>query len=272
VNTRPSPGDNIRPQGQDIVRGSLVLARGQLLRPQEVALLSSVNIAQVCVKKKLRVAIFSTGDELVEPGNALMPGKIYNSNRYLLTGFLRKHHCDIIDLGIVADTLESTLATLRKAADADLIISSGGVSVGEEDHIKTAVTQLGEIQFWKLNLKPGKPLAFGRVLQTPFLGLPGNPVSAFVNLFLFAQPLIQKLQGLAPQEPVIEFHPARFSIKKPLKRCEFFRGQVSATGVELYPQQSSGALSSTAWANCLVRVNDGECIKAGDPVRVYRLD
>ena len=272
LNTQPTPGDNIRPQGQDIVRGTVLFSPGHLLRAQDVALLASVNIAQVCVKAKLRVAIFSTGDELLEPGETLMPGKIYNSNRYLLTGFLRKNNCDILDLGIVKDTLDDSIAALQKAADADLIISSGGVSVGEEDHIKTAVTQLGDIQFWKLNLKPGKPLAFGRVLQTPFLGLPGNPVSAFVNLHLFAQPLIQKLQGLSPRETAFEIHPAQFSIAKPLKRCEFFRGRINENGVALYPQQSSGALSSTVWADCLVRVNDGESVNLGDPVRVYRLD
>ncbi|RZK67516.1 MAG: molybdopterin molybdenumtransferase MoeA, partial [Pedobacter sp.] len=194
-NITANPNDNIRPKGQDIAKGKLLLSRGHRLRAQDIALLSSVNINTVYVYKKLRVAFFSTGNELVEPGTILQPGKIYNSNRYLLAGLLRKLNCELLDLGIVKDSLKDTIEALTSATEADFIISSGGVSAGDEDHVKAAVKSLGKLDLWKLNLKPGKPLAFGSVKNVPFVGLPGNPVSAFVTFELLIKPLIYKLQG-----------------------------------------------------------------------------
>lgn len=265
-------GDNIRPQGQDILKGSLLFSRGHVLRTQDVALLASVNVHAVHVFKKLRVAVLSTGSELVEPGNDLHAGQIYNSNRYLIAGFLQKLHCEFIDIGIVKDSLPGTINALEKAAEADLIISSGGVSVGDEDHIKTAVEHLGKLNLWKLNLKPGKPLAFGFVKSTPFVGLPGNPVSAFVTFEILVKQLIGKLQGRDLWQPRIEMHLALFQIDKPRNRCEFLRARITPVGIELYPQQSSGALSSVVWANCLVRIDEGTTIREKDLVSVYLLD
>lgn len=267
-----APGENIRPLGQDILAGARLFERGQFLRPQDIGLLASVNIAEVQVYKPLRVAIFSTGNELLEPGQALSSGKIYNSNRYLLTGLLRAMHCEVIDGGIVADSLEATRTALLDAASrADLIITSGGVSVGDADYVKAAVTELGKLMLWKINLKPGKPLAFGYVGDTPFVGLPGNPVSAFVTFVLLVHPLLCKRQGRAIPSPLALPMRANFDLPSPRRRCEYLRGRITAAGVDIHPQQSSGALSSVVWANCLVRVDDGQSISNGDSVIVYPL-
>lgn len=271
LNTSVIENENIRPQGQDIAKGSHLFSRGHLLRAQDVALLASVNIHTLVVYKKLRVAFLSTGNELIEPGNPLQAGQIYNSNRYLLAGLLQQLNCELFDVGIVKDNLAETKEALIKAADADLIISSGGVSVGDEDHVKAAVTQLGSLDFWKLNLKPGKPLAFGFVKGTPFIGLPGNPVSAFVTFELLVKKLIHKLQGRSPTAHKVEMHPALFDISSALKRCEFLRARITDNGVELFPQQSSGALSSVVWADCLVRIDEGVLVKRGDLVKTYLL-
>jgi molybdopterin molybdotransferase len=189
-----------------------------------------------------------------------------------LAGLLQHLNCDLFDIGIVKDSLAATTEALTKAADADLIISSGGVSVGEEDHVKAAVMQLGSLNLWKLNLKPGKPLAFGFVKSTPFVGLPGNPVSAFVTFELLVKSLIHKLQGRSPEAHKIQLHPAQFNIAKARKRCEFLRARITEAGVELFPQQSSGALSSVVWADCLVRIDEGVLVKQGDLVKTYLLN
>ncbi len=188
-----------------------------------------------------------------------------------MAGLLQKLNCELYDIGIVKDNLLATIDALTKAANADLIISSGGVSVGDEDHVKAAVTQLGSLNLWKLNLKPGKPLAFGFVKNTPFVGLPGNPVSAFVTFELLVKNLIHKLQGRSPEARKIELHPAQFSISQARKRCEFLRARITSKGVELFPQQSSGALSSVVWADCLVRIDEGVLVKHGDLVKTYLL-
>lgn len=266
------PWENIRPQGQDIHAGTRLLEKGHYLKPEDVALLASVNVAEVVVYKPLRVVVLSTGNELLEPGQPGSPGKIYNSNRFLLTGLLRNMGCEVIDGGIVADTLDATrIALAEAAAKADVIISSGGVSVGEEDHVKAAVAELGELKLWKINLKPGKPLAFGYVAETPFVGLPGNPVSAFMTFTLLVHPLLCKRQG----RQIIPVRPlklrAAFSLPNPRKRCEYLRARITPDGVEIFPQQSSGALSSVVWANCLVRVDDGMSVAEGDKVDVYPL-
>lgn len=266
-------GENVRPKGQDINAGSLLFMAGHYLRPQDLGLLASANIAQVEVFKPLRVALLSTGNELLEPGSAPAPGKIFNSNRYLLIGLLRSMNCDVIDGGIVADTLDTTRSALQQAvAQADVIVTSGGVSVGDADYVKTAVNELGQISLWKINVKPGKPLAFGHINGKPFVGLPGNPVSAFVSFHLLLRPLLCKLQGRTSTgltEPIAL--PALFSLPAPRKRCEYLRGRITATGVEIYPEQSSGALSSVVWANCLVRVDEGMCVEKNDLVKVYPL-
>ncbi|MDX1589951.1 MAG: molybdopterin molybdotransferase MoeA, partial [Oleiphilaceae bacterium] len=181
LNKPPQQGQNIRPAGQDIRAGEPLLEAGTRLLPQHLGLLASVGLAEVNVHRRLRVAILSTGDELVSPGEPLAPGKIYNSNRFLLKGLLESARCDILDLGDVADSFQATCDALANgAADADLIISTGGVSVGDEDHVRSAVQSLGRLDLWRLAIKPGKPFAFGQVGATPFVGLPGNPAAVLV--------------------------------------------------------------------------------------------
>lgn len=264
------PWENVRPQGQDIAAGTRLFEKGQYLRPQDIGLLASVNIAAVEVYRPLRVMVFSTGNELIEPGQQQTPGKIYNSNRYMLTGLLRALNCEVIDGGIVADSLAATRDALQgAAANADVIISSGGVSVGDADYVKAAVTELGKLMLWKINLKPGKPLAFGYVADTPFVGVPGNPVSAFVTFTLLVRPLLCKRQGRQISPPRKLQLPAAFRLPNPRKRCEYLRGRITGQGVEIHPQQSSGALSAVAWADCLVRIDEGASVACGDLVDVY---
>jgi molybdopterin molybdotransferase len=271
INTVPAPGANVRTAGEDIKQGTTILEPGKHLRPQELGLAASVGIAELTVYRRLRVALFATGDELVDPGQPLKPGQIYNSNRYTLTGLLQARGCEIIDLGRVADTLEDTCAALTEAASkADLIISSGGVSVGEEDYVKLAVEQLGQLDMWRVAMKPGKPVAYGKVGDTDFIGLPGNPVSVFVTFCLFAGPFINKMQGhtkvLAQPVKLV----ACFDWPKPGKRREFARAQLHADyTLRLYPHQGSGVLSSATWADGLVEIPENTTIKQGDSVNYY---
>ncbi len=270
INTVVKAGSNVRRAGEDIKNGSVVLQAGKRLRAQELGLLASVGLAEFKVKRKLKVAIFFTGDEIIAPGQPLAAGQIYNSNRYTLRGLLQTAGCEIIDLGIVPDTLEATVDVLKQAAEsADLVITSGGVSVGEEDYVRIALEQLGELSMWRIAMKPGKPVAFGKVDDTPFMGLPGNPVSVFVTFLLFARGLILKMQGaengLAKRVSVI----ADFDWPK-IKRQEYLRvrllqkdGQVVA---QTYPHQGSGVLSSASWADGLVEVAIDTEIKKGDTV------
>ncbi len=266
--------NNIRPQGQDIRQGAEVASRGQLLTPQTLGLLASIGIASVPVIRRLKVAILSTGDELVEPGQPLAAGQIYNSNRYLLAGLLDKMGIQAVDLGRVADTPEATLQALSRATlEADVIVSTGGVSVGEEDHVKTAVEKLGRLNLWKIAIKPGKPLAFGRVGDTPFFGLPGNPVSTFITFLLFVRPYLQALQGRTPVLPRGQLWPASFNRLTPSIRTEFVRVKISDDGqLHLHPNQSSGVLSSTSWSNAMAVVPSHDTIAEGDLVRVIRYD
>ncbi|MEB0140678.1 MULTISPECIES: gephyrin-like molybdotransferase Glp [unclassified Undibacterium] len=265
----PQSGDWIRRRGEDIAAGASILAAGTVLRAQHLGLAASVGLATLPVLRQPRVAVFFTGDELTMPGEALKPGAIYNSNRYTLTALLRGAGCLISDFGIVPDTLEATRATLRAAAQGnDLIITSGGVSVGEEDHIKPAVEAEGSLNMWQIAVKPGKPLAFGEVGESFFLGLPGNPVSSFVTFLLFVRPFLLRMQGVTDVTPQAFSLRADFTWAKPDRRREFLRARINADGgLDLFANQSSGVLTSTVWGDGLVDVPAGQSIAAGEMVR-----
>ncbi|MBQ5945863.1 molybdopterin molybdotransferase MoeA [Massilia sp. ST3] len=294
VRHAPREGEWIRRTGEDIVAGSTILAAGTRLRGQELGLAASVGLASLPVRRRLRVAVFFTGDELAMPGEPLAPGAIYNSNRFTLRGLLENFGCVVRDFGIVPDSLEATRATLREAArEHDLIITSGGVSVGEEDHIKPAVDAEGRLAMWQIAIKPGKPLAFGEVGAGEssatgsressatgsressatgaafFLGLPGNPVSSFVTFLLFVRPFLLRLQGVTgPVEPCGYMMRADFSWTKADRRNEFLRVRInSAGGLDLFPNQGSGVLTSTVWGDGLVDNPPGNAIAVGDLVR-----
>jgi molybdopterin molybdotransferase len=276
VSKHPKMGENIRRSGEDIAAGAEVLAAGIRLRPMEMGLAASVGIASLRVYRKLKVATFYTGDEIVMPGEPLKPGQIYNSNRFVLTGLLQALGCEVVDLGIVPDNFAATVKVLEAAAaGADLIITSGGVSVGEEDHVKAAVEAVGKLDLWKIAIKPGKPLAFGEVgeaAKVPFIGLPGNPVSAFVTFCLFVRPFVLRSQGITATAPQAISLKADFDWLKPDKRREFLRARLHTAengevGVQLYPHQGSGVLTSTVWADGLVEVPEGSPIRRGDTVK-----
>lgn len=270
VNTAVKAGANVRRAGEDIAKDGLVLNAGKRLRAQELGLLASVGLAEFKVKRKLKVATFFTGDEIVAPGEALAPGQIYNSNRYTLRGLLQSLDCDVIDLGIVPDTLEATVDVLKQAAsEADLVITSGGVSVGEEDYVRIALEQLGELSMWRIAMKPGKPVAFGKVDNALFIGLPGNPVAVFVTFIVFARALILTLQGsdevrLKRVSVVADFDWPQ------IKRQEYLRVRLvdkdDQMVAQLYPHQGSGVLSSASWSDGLVEVLIDKAIKKGDMV------
>jgi molybdopterin molybdotransferase len=284
VNHAPRSGEWIRLRGEDIRAGSIVLPAGIRLRAQELGLAASVGLASLPVTRRLRVAVFFTGDELVMPGEPLPPGAIYNSNRFLLRGLLENLGCEVADFGNVPDTLAATRDTLRRAAQGnDCIITSGGVSVGEEDHIKPAVEAEGRLNMWQIAVKPGKPLAFGEVRRgsrasgTPdaesgdgvchFLGLPGNPVSSFVTFLLFVRPFLLRLQGVADVAPRRYSMRADFSWAKPDRRNEFLRARLNAEGgLDLFPNQGSGVLTSTVWGDGLIDNPPGKPIAPGDMV------
>ncbi len=266
-------GANIRRTGEDIRSGQAIIEAGIRLQPQHLGLAASVGVAQLRVKRRLRVAMFSSGDELVMPGEPLGPGQIYNSNQFSLSGLLQGYGCEVVPLGIVEDTLEATMRALADGAErADLVLASGGVSVGEEDHVKPAVERLGSLDLWKIAIRPGKPLAFGHIGATPFIGTPGNPVSLFVTFFLFARPFILRAQGVADVHVPALSARANFDWPKPDKRREFIRArlEMDAEGtprVSAFPSRSSGVLSSVAWANGLAVIPELQVLKRGDPVQ-----
>lgn len=270
----PKSGEWIRRAGEDIRTGSVILQAGTRLRAQEQGLAASIGLADLPVFRQLKVATFFTGDELTMPGEALKPGAIYNSNRFMLRGLLQQLGCIVTDLGNVPDTLNATRAALHSAAHGnDLIITSGGVSVGEEDHIKPAVEAEGSLNMWQIAMKPGKPLAFGEVrrdTQEPvfFMGLPGNPVSSFVTFLLFVRPFIHALQGAQVTRPKSFAMRADFGWPKADRRNEFLRVRLNAEhGLDLFSNQSSGVLTSTVWGDGLVDNPPGQVIVPGDTVR-----
>ncbi len=269
INAVPRLGEAVRRMGEDIAAGDELLPAGLRLSPQAVALAASVGLAQLPVYRRVKVAMFSTGSELVMPGEPLPPGGIYNSNRFMLRGLLAALGCEVEDFGIVPDRLDATRDVLRRAAEGhDLILTSGGVSVGEEDHVKPAVEAEGSLDMWKIAMKPGKPLAYGRVHGAAFIGLPGNPVSSFVTFVMLVRPFLLATQGAGETDPVALMLRADFDWPKPDRRREFLRARINAQGaVEIFANQGSAALNSTVWATGLVDIPAGSVITRGEPVR-----
>ena len=265
----PKPAEWIRRIGSDIRKGGLVLAAGRRLLPQDTGLAASVGIKTLPVYRKLRLGLFFTGDELVMPGEPLAPGRIYNSNRFTLNGLAAAFGCEVRDYGIVPDRLDKTREVLRQAAaENDLIVTSGGVSVGDEDHVKPAVEAEGSLLMWKIAMKPGRPLAFGTIKDSFFIGLPGNPVSSFVTFLIFVRPFLLKTQGITEVAPRAIDARADFDWLEPDARREFLRVKWnSQDGLDLYATQDSAVLTSTAWADGLVDNPAGGTIRKGDRVR-----
>src|SRR6478609_3645474 len=276
INRVPAPGQWIRRAGEDVTRGSVVLSIGQRLGPAHIGLAANIGLDRLKVARRPRVALFSTGDELVMPGavppEQMKPGTIYNSNRFFLRALLQRLGCELTDLGVVPDRRDATIDALRTASvDHDLILTSGGVSVGEEDHIKPAVESLGKLSMWQIAMKPGKPFAYGKVGNAHFVGLPGNPVSSFVTFVLLVRPFVLKLQGATRIAAQAITLPAHFECRGD-KRREFLRVRRNDQGgLDLFPNQSSGVLTSASWADGLVDNPPGTAIKRGDAVRFLPL-
>lgn len=275
VRVVPKPGDWVRRRGLDVAAGSAVLTAGQRLRPQDLGLAAAVGVATLAVRRRPRVAILFTGDELAMPGEPLRPGAIYNSNRFVIQALLQAAGCEVTDFGTVPDALDATRAALRAAArQHDLIVSTGGMSVGEEDHVKPAVQAEGALDLWQIAMKPGKPLAFGSVRrdgaagEAAFIGLPGNPVSSFVTFLMFVRPFLLALQGASDTAPVSFPVRAAFDWPRPDRRREYLRVRLDARGeAELFPNQNAAVLTSTAWADGLVDNPPQQVIRRGDLLR-----
>lgn len=259
-------GQNIRPQGQETTVGELILPAGTRLGPIEQGLAASLGCAELEVVRKVRVAVLSTGDELIEPGQTLGPGQIYNSNRVLLCSWLQRLGCEVVDAGILADNLETTRSRLGELKDVDLILSTGGVSVGEADFLGIALREEGELTLWKLAIKPGKPLTFGHFRGVPVIGLPGNPASTLVTFALLTRPYLLRRQGVEEVEPLKVQVPAGFDWLQPGNRREYLRGRLENGRATIYKNQSSGVLRSAAWADGLVEVLEGRTLVQGDSV------
>lgn len=259
-------GQNIRPQGQETTVGELILPAGTRLGPIEQGLAASLGCAGLKVVRKVRVAVISTGDELVEPGQALGPGQIYNSNRVLLCSWLQRLGCEVIDAGILPDDLATTRTRLGELQDVDLILSTGGVSVGEADFLGVALREEGELALWKLAIKPGKPLTFGHFRNVPVIGLPGNPASTLVTFALLTRPYLLRRQGVRVVEPLKFTVPAGFDWPVAGNRREYLRGRLEQGRATVYRNQSSGVLRSAAWADGLVEVLEGRTLSIGDEV------
>ncbi|AOY01266.1 gephyrin-like molybdotransferase Glp [Jeongeupia sp. USM3] len=282
IGTPLRTGQHIRRRGEDVMAGAAVIKAGTRLGAAELGLLAAVGVARVGVMRQLRVALLSTGNELVEPGAPLAPGKIYNSNRYAISALLTDAGCIVDDLGIVPDQFAATRDILADAAAThDVVLSTGGVSVGEEDHVKAAVESLGALSLWKIAIKPGKPFAFGRIPAgevragsggetgsdpgADFIGLPGNPVSSYITFLLFVRPfLAARVGGEAPVQAVRV--PAGFAIGRAGNRREYLRARLENGRAVLYPNQGSGVLTSVVWADGLVVIPEGATVADGDAV------
>jgi len=268
-------GSNRRKSGEDVRPGDVVLKAGSTLRPQDIGRLASIGVNRVDVFKKLKIGLLSTGDELIEPGQALDSGQIYDSNRYMLRSLLLKFGCEVTDYSIVPDQFDLIQKTLGIAAhNNDLVISSGGVSMGDEDHVKAAVESQGELNFWRIAIKPGRPLALGKIQKTPFVGLPGNPVAALVCTLQFVRPLIARLRGESEYEPALPvFAKSAFSMHKKKGRREWLRGRYllnsqSQPIVEKFHSEGSGLITSLTWANGLIELDeDCDHINEGDLIK-----
>ncbi len=273
----PKQGQNVRFSGEDVQQGAVVLRTGERIGPAALGLAASMGLDRLLVAARPRVALLSTGDELVMPGTvppAQMPaGAIYNSNRFFLRRLLERARCEVSDLGNVPDTLAATVQALGQAAAGhDLVLASGGVSVGEEDHLRPAVQALGRLDLWQVAIKPGKPFAYGQIGATHAMGLPGNPVSSFVTFLVLARPFLLRLQGASELAPPSISLPAGFDWPRPDKRREFLRVRRNAQGtLDLFPNQGSGVLTSMAWADGLVDNPPGQAIARGDMVRFISL-
>lgn len=259
-------GRNVRPQGQEVRAGETLLEAGTLLGPVELGLIASIGAAQVAVRRRPRVALLSTGDELIEPGRPLGAGQIYNSNRAFLAAALERLGCEVQDAGILPDDLARTRVQLAALGDTDLILSTGGVSVGEADCLGRVLREEGELTLWKLALKPGKPLTCGRYRGTPLIGLPGNPAATLVTFALLVRPYLLRRLGVARLEPLRFAVPAGFAWPKAGGRREFLRARLEQGRALLYPNQSSGVLRSAAWADGLVEVREGTTLAEGEAV------
>ncbi|HEK0910078.1 TPA: molybdopterin molybdotransferase MoeA [Pseudomonas putida] len=260
------PHQNVRPQGQETRAGEQVMNAGTLLGPIELGLAATLGHGHLRVRRRVRVAVLSTGDELVEPGLPLGPGQIYNSNRRLLVSWLQRMGCEVIDAGILADDLALTRQCLANLGDVDLILSTGGVSVGEADYLGMALREAGELALWKLAIKPGKPLTFGHFRGVPVIGLPGNPASTLVTFALLTRPYLLRRLGVEQVTPLRFEVPAGFDWPKPGNRREYLRARIEGGQVRIYSNQSSGVLRSAAWAEGLVEVREGRTVSPGDSV------
>ena len=268
--------ENIRPTGNDILKGNVILSSGNQIKPQDISLAASVGVGELVVFKKIKVGVFFTGDELVEPGNPLSPGKIYNSNRYALVALLKQVGCEVINLGNIEDKLDATCDALEALeSKCDLIMTTGGVSVGEEDHVKPAVEKLGELNLWKIRMKPGKPLAYGKVKQTPFIGLPGNPVSSFVTFCIFSLPFIKKMQGNSNYESKILKVKTNFDCKRAKPRREYARVRIDHSTetplANLFPKQGSDVMSSVVWADGIIEIPENTTFETGTILNYYSM-
>lgn len=268
-------GENVRLAGEDIQIGAVVLSAGHRIIPADLGLLASLGLAELKVRRRIRVAFFSTGDELKSLGESLNPGDIYDSNRYTLFGMLKRLNAEIIDMGVVTDSPDALRQALLQASkEADVVITSGGVSVGEADYVKQLLDELGQVNFWKIAMKPGRPLAYGKIADTPFFGLPGNPVSVMVTFYQFVQPALHKLAGANYQPPLLLQAVAAENIRKRPGRFEFQRGLLRSNSanqleVTMTGEQGSGILHSMSRANCFILLEeDCDGVAAGQSVTV----